>query len=136
MEGNKNLGGSKFDLGILNYLYYQLPLVTDFQPKSGPAYGNSTLTLYGTGFLDANQTASDASIYLRFNNTIHGEYIGKGNCFDIQVGKVQCLTPQSKPDVKSYLEISKNGFDYFPIRNVGNKPEDDIYTFYSAPRVR
>lgn len=67
MEGNKNLGGGKFDQGLLRYDYYTPPLVTNFEPKSGPSSGNSTVVLYGTGFLEANQTSSDAHIYLRFN---------------------------------------------------------------------
>jgi len=50
MEGNKNLGGSKFDNGNLRYHYYNPPLVTSFEPKTGPSSGNSTIIIYGTGF--------------------------------------------------------------------------------------
>lgn len=130
MEGNKNLGGSKFDLGVLRYNYFTQPLVTNFEPKSGPSSGNSTVILYGTGFLEANQTASDVEIFLRFNKTSSGQFVGLTRCYDISIGNVKCLTPAADPDTHTFLELSKNGVDYHPIRNVGTDPNDDIYHFY------
>lgn len=54
----------------------------------------------------------------------------------MQLGSVKCLTPEADPGTDSYLELSKNGVNYLPVRNVGNSPEDDIYHFYNAPHVK
>lgn len=133
-DGTKNLGGSKFDQE-LGYYYYEDPLITDFRPKSGPATGNSIIVIYGTGFIGANETVDDLQITLRFNDTKTNNMIGITDCFEVSQNEVKCLTPSAPPDTQAYIELSKNGANYQPIRGIGLTPSDDIYDFYLAPII-
>jgi len=133
-EGTKNIGGSKFDEGVLGFYFYQDPLVTDFKPKQGPKTGNATVVVYGAGFLDAEEDPDDLHVLLRFNYT-NGTYIGTGVCYDVQLNQAKCWTPAAKAGTKAYLEITKNGVNFLKIRNTGSTADDDTYLFYEAPVI-
>lgn len=133
-EGTKNIGGSKFDTGVLTYHYYQDAMITDFRPKTGPKNGNSTIVIYGSGFIDTEEKPENVHYYLRYNTT-NGTFIGLGTCYDVQMNHIRCYTPSAKSGTKTYLELSKNGLNFQKIRNTGTKPEDDFYTFLESPSI-
>jgi len=123
------------DITTLNFHYYSDPLVTDFHPKAGPSSGNSTITLSGAGFLEPNETASETTMTLRFTDLNTTKFIGIGRCYFIAMTEAKCLTPPAPAFTKATLELSKNGQNYIPIRNVGKSPQDDWYVYYEAPKI-
>ena len=130
----ENYGGSKLDTGKTEFYFYQVPLIAKFSPKSGPSTGNSVVVLYGTGFIGNNESVSDMNVTLRFNNT-NRKHVGTVRCFSVSLNEIKCRTPSAKPETIAFLELSKNGQNYHPIRGTGNTEADDKYHFYEAPTI-
>ena len=110
-------------------------MVTDFTPKSGPSSGNSTVAIYGAGFINVNETAEMTEIYIRFNNTETGEFIGKTKAYEINLNEIKTLTPPAPAGTKASLSISKNNANFLPISRIGLKESDDYHTYYEAPQI-
>ncbi|MEE4248556.1 MAG: IPT/TIG domain-containing protein, partial [Kangiellaceae bacterium] len=135
-EHGENIGGSRFDANPLRFRYYNNPLITDFKPKSGPSSGNSTVIIYGAGFVSQNETTSDTEIWVMFNNTKTGEFLGKTKAYEIGLNEVRTYTPPAPAQTKAILSISKNNYNFFEIRGLGLHANDDYYTYYEAPHVK
>ena len=142
-----NLGGLGNDKGVVSdpslpqspadisliFHFYPVPVVADFEPKSGPSSGNSTIILYGVGFAGSNET--DVDLYVRFTDSVTNKLINVTKCYAVTPINAHCVTPPAPPNTKALLDISKNGQNYHPLRNIGTKLEDDFYIYYEAPRI-
>ena len=134
-EHGENIGGSKYDQDPVIFTYYQPALITDFTPKSGPSSGNSTVSIYGAGFINSNETAAMTEIYVGFNNTETGEFIGNTKAYEINLNEIKTLTPAAPAGTRATLSISKNNVNFVPITGIGKTLSDNYYTYYEAPEV-
>lgn len=122
-EGPKNLGGSRFDRGKLEFTYYGDPLTTGFKPQGGPSSGGSIIDIFGAGF------GQDGDIiYVRFLHSTNNSVIAVVTCSDVDLNRVSCITPRANPNSKAILELSRNGQNY-------RKVADYTYLFYASPAV-
>lgn len=122
-EGPKNLGGSKYDTAVLDYYYYEAPVITGFSPLGGPSSGNSVLYVYGAGFGEEG-----SPVYLRFKHSSNNSEISTIQCNDVQINKVTCYTPRTRSGSVALLELSRNGQNYVQAPN-------NTYMFYESPSI-
>jgi hypothetical protein len=137
-EGNKNMGGTNYADDSLNFEYYSNFEVAKFRPKSGLSTGNGTVIIYGAGFTSMHESEDKLQKFnftAKFVDKDNGKVLGVTHCYDVQVTQMKCLTPPAKPDTKALIDVSKNGVDYYQIRDVGVSEADDYYLYYDAPRI-
>jgi hypothetical protein len=123
------------DESQLSFLYYENPLLTKFIPKTGPSSGNSTVVIYGAGFIGQNETTETTDIWVRFNSTDTGSLYGTSKAYDVGINQISIQTPPGDVDSRAVLSISKNNVDFVVIRGVGKTELDDYFTYYEAPHV-
>jgi hypothetical protein len=73
----------------LSFQYFENPLITNFEPKTGPSSGNSTVVIYGAGFIGQNETAETTDIWVRFNNTSTGDLYGVVKADRVGINEIQ-----------------------------------------------
>lgn len=112
--------------------YYTAPIVTFFEPRSGPSIGGTKMTIAGLGFTPRLQ---NNSMWVRFADPVSQSQLApptKVLSEDLTDDSAVWYTPTLPAGTNALLQISLNNHDW---HNVALGGSSHSFVYYESPHV-